>query len=136
DRSLRSVDDVGRHLRLPALGVIPALSRASARSYGYGVKRKTKTKMESEGAEPGAIELLPHSQPRSAVAEAYRVCRAALLLSRAGGVKAIVVTSCVSKEGKSATSANLAVVLAQLGKRVLVDADLHRPRQHEIFRAS
>ena len=136
DRSLRSVEDVARHLQLPALGVIPALSSASGRSYGYTAKLRRKIGSGTD-AEPAVIELLPHAQPRSRVAEAYRALRTALLLSRAGGVKSLVVTSCVSGEGKSTTAANLAIVLGQLGKRVLlVDGDLHRPRQHEIFRVS
>jgi succinoglycan biosynthesis transport protein ExoP len=136
DRSLRSVEDVARHVRLPALGVIPALSSVSAQSHGY-VARIRRTPGSEPDAAPAAIELLPHSQPRSQVAEAYRGFRTALLLSRAGGLKSIVITSCVSGEGKTTTAANLAVVLGQLGQRVLlVDADLHRPRLHEIFRVS
>jgi capsular exopolysaccharide synthesis family protein len=84
-----------------------------------------------------AIELLPHSQPRSTVAEAYRAFRTALLLSRAGGVKTIAITSSLPAEGKTSTALNLSVVLGQLGKRVaLVDGDLHKPRLHEIFRLS
>jgi capsular exopolysaccharide synthesis family protein len=50
------------------------------------------------------------------------------------GAKSIVVTSANSGEGKTATVANLAVVLARAGKRVsVVSADLRRPRLHEFF---
>jgi capsular exopolysaccharide synthesis family protein len=49
-------------------------------------------------------------------------------------VKTIAVTSSVSKEGKSAVSANLALSFSQLGLKVLlVDADLHHPIQHDIW---
>src|SRR5207253_2906212 len=84
-----------------------------------------------------AIELLPHDHPRSSVAEAYRAFRTSLLLSRAGGVKTIAITSTVPAEGKTSTALNLAIVLGQLGRRVLlVDADLHKPRLHEVLRVS
>ena len=71
------------------------------------------------------------------IAEAYRAFRAALLLSRAGGVKTIAITSSLPAEGKTVTALNLAVVLGQLGKRVLiVDGDLHKSHMHEIFHVS
>ena len=134
DRSLRTLEQVEQYLHLPALGVIPAVDTVGKRSkYGYNlIARKT---VPAEA--PETIELLPHEHPRSRVAEAYRAFRTALLLSRPGGVKSLVVTSSFSREGKTATAVNLAIVLGQLGKRVLlVDADLHRPRIHEILRVS
>jgi len=80
---------------------------------------------------------VPHQHPRSTVAEAYRAVRASLLLSRAGGVRSLVVTSCLPAEGKTSTALNLAVVLGQIDKRVLlIDADLHKPRIHEALRMS
>lgn len=147
DRSIRSVKQVEQYLKLPALGLIPAVGESGMGGYGYGYyglgKRKQKRSPDEpkgkSGGGPGsvAIELIPHVKPRSTVAEAYRAIRTALLLSRAGGVRTIVITSSLPGEGKTSTSANLAVVLAQLKKKVLlVDADLHKPRMHEIFRVS
>ena len=83
DRSLRTVEEVERYLRLPALGVVPALGAAHPANrawYGYGSRLK-KGKGD-EGAEAVKIELIPHFHPRSAIAEAYRGARASLLLSR------------------------------------------------------
>ncbi len=80
-------------------------------------------------------ELITISDPRSPISEAYRTLRTNLDfagLDRA--LKTLVVTSAGVGEGKSTTLANLAVVSAQAGRRViLVDADLRRPTLHEIF---
>ncbi len=133
DRSIRNADQVESFLRLPALGVIPSSRNAGGKIYGYSRQKKKEVTPQVTAA----IELLPELQPRSFISEAYRDFRASLLLSQAGGVRTIGITSSVSSEGKSSTATNLAVVLAQLGKRVLlVDADLHRPRLHEIFKVS
>jgi polysaccharide biosynthesis transport protein len=143
DRSIRSVKQVEQYLRLPALGLIPSIGPAGLGGYaygGYGIGRKKEAKRRPTSDTTRSelrIELIPHTKPRSTVAEAYRAIRTALLLSRAGGVRSIVVTSSLPGEGKTSTSANLATVLGQLHKNVLlVDADLHKPRLHEIFRVS
>jgi succinoglycan biosynthesis transport protein ExoP len=141
DRSLRTAEQVERVLRLPALGIIPAVG-AEAGGYGYGYGYAMRARLGKKNAEGGKadkipIELLPHEQPRSTIAEAYRAFRTSLLLSRAGGLKVIAVTSTLPSEGKTSTALNLAVVLGQLGKRVvLIDADLHKPRLHETLRLS
>jgi capsular exopolysaccharide synthesis family protein len=78
------------------------------------------------------------TEPGHNSVEAYRGLRtnlAFLGLDRA--IKVIQLTSSMAGEGKTTTSANLAVVLAQAGHRVaLVDADLRRPRIHEVFGVS
>lgn len=148
DRSIRTMEVVESYLRLPALGIIPAVSSAKTYGYGYGYgyiygsrRRKAAQKAGETGPEKPkeaiAIELLPYEHPRSSVAEAYRALRAALLVSHPGGVRSVVVTSANSGEGKTATSINLAVVMAQLGKKVLlIDADLHKARIHEVLKIS
>lgn len=79
--------------------------------------------------------LVTISNPRSPIAEAYRTLRTNLEFSNLDKtLRAILVTSASAEEGKSTTLANLAVTIAQGGKRViLVDADLRRPTQHTIF---
>lgn len=78
--------------------------------------------------------VLAHN-PRSPLAEAYRVLRTNLQFAMVDRpLRTLVVTSAGPREGKSVTSANLAVAVAQTGARVvLVDADLRRPNQHKLF---
>ncbi|HEY6321201.1 MAG TPA: polysaccharide biosynthesis tyrosine autokinase [Thermoanaerobaculia bacterium] len=86
---------------------------------------------------PTQIELVPHELPRTQISEAYRSLRTALLLSSARELKVVAVTSAAAGEGKTATATNLAIVLSQLGRPVLiVDADLRKPRLHQVFKIS
>jgi succinoglycan biosynthesis transport protein ExoP len=149
DRTLKNADEVERLLGLPVLGVIPDLadSRTGKGNYGYGYGRRTEKARRTRGGSrhrrdkggSGAeeIELIPHTRPRLAVSEAYRSLRTALLLSTAEGLRTVTVTSAGAGEGKTVTAANLAVVMAQLGRKVLlVDADLRKPRLHRVFNLS
>jgi polysaccharide biosynthesis transport protein len=82
--------------------------------------------------------LITLQQPRSPISEAYRSLRTAVTFSNIDeDIKTILVTSASPADGKSLTAANLSVVLAQAGNRVLlVDLDLRRPMQHRIFEVS
>lgn len=152
DRTIKTADDVERQLGIPVLAVVPDVE-GGAGGYGYssgygyghghhspkggrgGAKRKKAPVAAAE--QPPGIELIPFLKPRIAASEAYRSLRTSLLLSSAAGLKVVVVTSAVPGEGKTATSSNLAIVLAQLGRDVLlVDGDLRKPRLHEIFQVS
>ena len=154
DRTVKTVDDVERVAALPVLAVIPELGDSSAHGYGYGYgsSRRSRRAQEQGGkkaavgatapatpaaAEHGRIELLPHEHPHNPVSEAYRSLRTALLLSRASGLHCFAVSSALPGEGKTSTAVNIATVLAQLGKGVLlVDADLRKARAHEVFGVS
>jgi capsular exopolysaccharide synthesis family protein len=80
-------------------------------------------------------DLVTVAEPRSAISEAYRTLRTNLdFASLDRTLKTLVVTSAGIGEGKSTTLANLAVVSAQAGRKVvLVDADLRRPTLHQVF---
>jgi capsular exopolysaccharide synthesis family protein len=80
-------------------------------------------------------QLVTLTDPRSPMAEAFRTLRTNLMFSSMDHPLAtLLVTSPAPEEGKSTTLANLAVTLAQGGRQtILVDCDLRRPRQHEIF---
>jgi len=82
--------------------------------------------------------LITLSAPRSPAAEAFRTLRTNLMFSSLDRpIHTLLVTSAAAEEGKSTTLANLAVTMAQSGRKtILVDCDLRRPRQHELFGVS
>jgi capsular exopolysaccharide synthesis family protein len=125
DDTLKSVEDVDRHIHLPTLAIIPA-PRETRRLIGRNAP-------EPEPGSTTALSLV--SDVRSPVAEAYRHLRTSLLLSSAGQPpKTVLVTSSQPSEGKTTTAVNIAMMLAQTGADVLVlDCDLRRPRIHAHF---
>ncbi len=83
-------------------------------------------------------KLITVEQPKSAFAESYRTLRTSILFAAAQrGIRNLMVVSPTAGEGKTTTAANLAVVLADAGKRViLVSCDLRKPRIHQFFNLS
>lgn len=135
DRSVKTPEELERVTRFASLGVIPSASSMS-RTYGYAYRagRPKLRAVDSPPAAPVGVELIPHTDGRSPVSEAYRAFRTSLLLASANSPKVIVITSSFAREGKTTTSINLATVLAQMGKPVLlIDADLRRPRLQKVF---
>lgn len=106
DTSVKTIEDIERFMEVPVIGVIPQKVKA----------------FTEEGAE-------------TAHAEAYRVLRTNIQFSKKfSGGKTLCFTSGSIGEGKSLSLFNLAYVYAQLGdKVVIVDSDLHRPRQHRLL---
>jgi capsular exopolysaccharide synthesis family protein len=84
---------------------------------------------------PSTNQLITLTDPQSPVAESFRTLRTNLIFSSLDHpLTTLLVTSAAPIEGKSLTLANLAVTMAQGGRKtILVDCDLRRPRQHEIF---
>jgi succinoglycan biosynthesis transport protein ExoP len=146
DDSIRSSEDVNKMLRLPTLATIPVLKKGKTRRLlaegttslklqnGNGNGNGNGHKNGNGRVNPA---LLLDLDQRSPLAEAYRHLRTSVLLSSPGRApKTLVVTSCVPSEGKTTTTINLAVTLAQTGARVLViDGDMRRPSVHGSFGA-
>ncbi|MDX8389248.1 MAG: AAA family ATPase [Mariprofundaceae bacterium] len=130
DTSVGTIDEVESFLEVPVVGFIPYLHHDEAIELFGGVPE-----LETSGhALERQIRLITHFSPPSTISEAYRSLRTNLLFSQAGDHKVIMVTSATIKEGKSTVAANISVVIAQQGARVLlVDADMRKPMQHKTF---
>jgi polysaccharide biosynthesis transport protein len=131
DNTIKSVEDVNRYAQLPALGVIPSTVSNRRRLISSGSRRE-KIASSSQAA---PLDSLISLDARSSIAEAYRVLRTSVLLSTAGHApKTILVTSSQPGEGKTTTTINTAISLAQLGARVLIiDCDLRKPTAHKVL---
>lgn len=84
------------------------------------------------------LNLIAYNDLKNPATEAYRVIRTSIQFAQAGKeLKTLAVTSCTPNEGKSMTIANLAVVLTQAGKSVLLlDCDMRNPTVHKNFNLS
>jgi polysaccharide biosynthesis transport protein len=125
DNTVRTTEQAQMISGLPPLGMIPLGSRTARE--GANAKRLVIATSKE------AVELVTQVRPQSQMAESYRALRTSLLLSSLGAPpKVIMITSALPQEGKTTTSINCAVVLAQKGIRVLlIDADLRRPSIHK-----
>jgi len=125
DNTVRTTEQAQQISGFAPLGMIPLGSR-SAREGASANRLMIATSKE-------AVELVTQVRPQSQMAESYRALRTSLLLSSLGAPpKVIMITSALPQEGKTTTSINCAVVLAQKGIRVLlIDADLRRPSIHK-----
>jgi succinoglycan biosynthesis transport protein ExoP len=118
--TIKTPDDVAQHLNLPVLGVVPRIPKPPR-------TRGEKTPVILQEDLKHALQSMP--------AESYRSLRTKLLFSKVDSPKkTIVITSTGPKEGKSTTTVNLGMALAQAEQNVLlVDADLRRPVLHQVF---
>ena len=129
DKTVRTVDDIER-LNLPFVGTIPHIdikndgTLATILPNGNGKNKDFQARM---------IAL---NRPKSPISEAYRIIRTNLQYSQVdGNLKTILITSPGPGEGKSTTTINLGITLANMGlKTLIIDADLRRPVVHNFFK--
>ena len=113
DDTVKTREDVDRVVQLPTLGAIGRI---------HGIRQPV-----------DHLSVLKH--PRSPITEAYRLLRTNIqFLNLASPVSRLLITSPHADEGKTTTACNLAIAMAQMGRRVvLVDGDLRRPTIHTLF---
>ncbi|MFN7845229.1 MAG: polysaccharide biosynthesis tyrosine autokinase [Pirellula sp.] len=119
DRSYRGPDEIASDLGMPIVGHLPLVSLSNS--------KRVDAKIDSS--------VVTVHKSKSAVSEAFRGIRTALFFNnQQGNLKVIQVTSPIPGDGKSTIASNLAVSIAQSGRKVcLVDCDFRRPRVSKIF---
>lgn len=127
DKSFRTPAEIRDRLKLPVIAHTTYCSIPNRRKRQAGQNGRSL-----------ASALCTYFAPDSAESEAYRLVRSRLCLGQNGHAKSVIqITSPNRGDGKSTVAANLAVSMAQMGRRVvLVDADLRRPTLHTLFGVS
>ncbi|MBI2502746.1 MAG: polysaccharide biosynthesis tyrosine autokinase [Candidatus Latescibacteria bacterium] len=131
DTSIGTVEDVQEYTGSQVVGIIPYIDiddvRASLRRRGLDVSDEKTIQRKAQ--------LVAFFDPQSTMAESYRTLRTNIeFVTVEKGVRCLMVTSSMMREGKSTTIANLAMTMAQLGKRtLLVDCDLRKPTLAKLF---
>lgn len=144
DRTLREPGEISLWARLPELGAIPSASletRVHWTSHLLGRKAPVPTDAPLLAAEAEELDLNPmdNSWQRkpSRLAQSFRTVLTSILLSGENGTRpsVLVITSAHPGEGKSTVVSNLGMAVAEIKHRVLlIDADLLKPRLHQLFK--
>jgi capsular exopolysaccharide synthesis family protein len=134
DSRVRTPEEIESH-NIHLLATVPAINPPSQ---PLNVPAELTQSMNGNLPNPAA-KYIPHRashlDPRSSVAETFRSLRTTILFAGLDkDIRVLALSSSAPQEGKSTTSSNLAIVMAQMGKKtLLVDADLRRPVQHSVF---
>jgi capsular exopolysaccharide synthesis family protein len=124
DDRFQSLGQIQQQLGLPVVGQIPQFAAARKSARGTSASKVALNRM-----------LCAHHGPRSAAAESFRTLRNALYFNSSGESPRVVqISACDREDGGSTVTANLAISLAQTGKRVLlIDADMQKRRMDQMF---
>ncbi len=139
DRSIQAPGEMAQYVDAPELGIIPSATLDMKQAHYYSKRQRRLRHEEAESGEARRVELVTFQHKPSLVAESFRAAVASILFSGENGnhPRVIVMTSPAPKEGKTTVASNLALALVEINRRVLViDADLRRPRMHDIFGVS
>ena len=122
DNTIKTPDDLKQYLNIPDLGPVPLFAAENKGNPGKG----------------RASDLIALHSPKSTASESYRGIRTNILFSTAESVPQIIlVSSSGLREGKTITTANIAITMAQAGSKIIIlDCDMRRPEIHKLFGAT